>query len=72
MCIHSSDSQLLAGGKYTRKLSVQRSKAGDELKIHYISLDRVGMDVHEVFTPKYTSTKQVKVNYSEFLLTKLT
>lgn len=51
-----SDSRLLDGGKYSRKLVVQRARAGDELKIHYISLTRVGVDVHEVFTPKYTTS----------------
>ena len=51
----SSDSQLLECGRYTRKLVFQRSSAGDGLKLYYISLDHVGVDVHETFTPKYSS-----------------
>ncbi len=50
-----SDTQLLNRGMYTRKLVVPRAKGGDELKGHYISLTRVGVDVHEAFTPKYTT-----------------
>jgi len=48
-----SDSQLLDRGRYTRKLIIQRSCAGDALKIHYISLEHVGVDVFDTFTPKY-------------------
>ena len=48
-----SDSQLMNAGQFSRKLSVQRAKAGDEVKVHFVSLEKVGTDVKEVFTPRY-------------------
>ncbi len=55
LLIFSSDSQLMSGGKYSRKVSVQRARAGDKLRAHYISLDRVGVDNQEVFSPSYSN-----------------
>ena len=50
-----SDSQLMGCGQYTRKLSLQRARAGDELRIHFVSLDKVGSDMEEKFTPRYST-----------------
>ncbi len=65
LCLVTSDSQLLNNGQYTRKLVVQRSTAGDCLKVYYVSLDHVGIDVYETFNPKYsyplTNSRQLEV-----------
>ena len=34
---------------------IQRAGAGDELKVYYISVDRVGVDILDTFIPKYTT-----------------
>lgn len=56
VCISScSDSQMMGSGHFTRKLTVQRSRSGDDLRIHVISMDLVGLDIQEVYTPRYTT-----------------
>ena len=50
-----SDSQLMGCGRFSRKLSLQRARAGDEVRVHFVSLEKVGTDVGEVFTPRYTT-----------------
>ena len=58
MCVHvfpHSDSQMMGNGHFTRKLTVQRSRSGDDLRIHVISMDLVGLDIQEVYTPRYTT-----------------
>ena len=49
-----TDSQLVtSGGQLIRKLSIQRAKAGDEVRVHFVSIEKVGTDAEEVFTPRY-------------------
>ena len=43
----------MSSGRFTRRLSVQRAIDGDELNVHFISLDKVGLDVKQVYTPQY-------------------
>ena len=50
-----TDSQLMNSGQLSRKLSVQRAKAGDEVRVHLVSIEKVGADVEEVFTPHYST-----------------
>lgn len=50
-----TDSQLMTSGQLCRKLSVQRAKAGDEVRVHLVSVEKVGTDVEEVFTPRYST-----------------
>ena len=49
-------------------MAVQKAKAGAELKVHYISLDRVGVDLQENFTPKYifSNSRAMKVQQVYF------
>ena len=44
---------------------IKRAKAGDELKVYYISLDHVGIDIHDTFTPKYTAPPNPKLTQSQ-------
>jgi hypothetical protein len=51
-----TDSQLMtASGQLIRKLSVQRARAGDEVRVHFVSVEKVGTDMEEVFTPRYST-----------------
>lgn len=50
-----TDSQLMSSGQLCRKLSVQRAKAEDEVRVHFVSVEKVGADVEEVFTPRYST-----------------
>jgi ATP-dependent DNA helicase HFM1/MER3 len=54
------DSQLLAGGQFTRRLTVHRTSDSDEIQVYYISMEYVGLDCHEAFTPRYTGGLPVK------------
>ena len=51
-----TDSQLMGSGQFSRKLSLQRAKAGDDIRVHFVSLEKVGTDMEEVFTPRYMTT----------------
>ena len=48
-----NDSQLLTSGRLTRRVTVHRAVGGDEVKVHLISLDYVGLDVEEVYSVNY-------------------
>lgn len=50
-----TDSQLMTFGQLIRKMSTQRAKAGDEVRVYFVSLEKVGTDVEEVFTPRYSA-----------------
>lgn len=52
---YSSDSQLMGSGRFLKKLTVQRCTTGDDLRIHVIGLDMVGLDIQEVYTPHYST-----------------
>ena len=51
-----TDSQLMtSGGQLVRKLSIQRARAGDEVRVHLVSIEKIGTDMEEVFTPRYST-----------------
>ena len=54
-----SDSHLFVGGQFSRKLSLQRPKTGDDIRVHFVSLEKVGTDVEEMFTPRYTTAPSI-------------
>ncbi len=47
-------------GSFTRRLSVQRSPSGDDLKVHVISTSLVGVDLQEVYTPRYSTPSAMR------------
>lgn len=49
----SSNSQLMATGRFTRRITIHRASTSDELKVHLISLDygRKSAEVVEVHEP---------------------
>ena len=52
-----TDLQLMtSGGQLIRKLSIQRARARDEVRVHFISVEKVGTDMEEVFTPCYSTS----------------
>jgi ATP-dependent DNA helicase HFM1/MER3 len=48
-----TDSQLLSSGRWSRKITIQQASKGIKLHFHYISLEYVGLDVHQSFIPEY-------------------
>ncbi len=46
---------MMATGSFTRRLTVQRCLSGDDLRVHVVSTSLVGVDLQEVYTPRYTT-----------------
>ncbi|XP_061412685.1 probable ATP-dependent DNA helicase HFM1 [Lethenteron reissneri] len=52
-----TDDMLLRTGSWMKKLEVVRPEKSDKLDIHLLSSTYVGMDIHQSFTPSYSSPR---------------
>ncbi|XP_070567213.1 probable ATP-dependent DNA helicase HFM1 [Ptychodera flava] len=58
-----SDTIMCKNGTWSKRIEVQRARKGDELSIHLISQDIVGLDVQKTFNPIYN--RRYGMNFSE-------
>ncbi|CAI9620983.1 unnamed protein product [Staurois parvus] len=56
------DNALLKSGTWTRKIDIKRAFTSDELSVHLISSDYVGLDIQEKFRPLYLGDQKFGPN----------
>uniref|UniRef100_A0A3B4EXM0 Probable ATP-dependent DNA helicase HFM1 n=1 Tax=Pundamilia nyererei TaxID=303518 RepID=A0A3B4EXM0_9CICH len=54
-----TDVMLLKGGSWSKKIEVAKAMKGDEISVHLISSEYVGLDIQQKFTVYYSATSNV-------------